>query len=97
MDSIKDFIGTKASKKVNFATGKVTIGKLTVEEVDRIQEISKEDSNDLALVKELIKMSVTGGDELTDEEFASLALDDINKLAKEIMNYSGLGETSKKN
>jgi len=73
----------------------VKISKLTVEEVQEIQELSKglkEDSEEgLGVLYKIIRSTVEGGDELTEEDFAKFPMDELSKLSGEIMKFSGIG------
>lgn len=57
---------------------------------------SKDANNEgFELIKTVIRFSVTGGDELSDEDFLEFPLDELTKLSNEIMKYSGLGDQGK--
>ena len=96
---LKSMIGQSQTKKVNFVTIKVTIRKLTVNEVLEIQELVKppkegeEASEQEAFntMRTVIRMSCLEAEDMEDEDFNALPLDDLSKLSQEIMNYSGIG------
>ena len=93
--SMKTLVGKKVTKEVVFMGEKVTISKLSVAEVTKIQESAKDAAanteDQLLVLREVIKSSVSGAEELTDEDFQSFPLDELSKLSTEIMKHSGLG------
>lgn len=93
-DGIKGLVGRKMSKNVDFLGTKVEISKLSVTQVTEIQEAAKSNNgeNGLDLIRMVIRMSVTGGTELTDEEMSNFPMDELSKLSGEIMKFSGIGE-----
>jgi len=96
--SIKDLVGRKMSKKVNFLNEKIDIVKLTVGQVSEIQESvkeAKEDDGDLSLLISIIRMAVTDSEDLSDEDFNEFPLDEVAKLSNEIMKYSGMDNSAK--
>jgi hypothetical protein len=90
-------VGKRVTKEVAFMGDKIKINKLTVAEVTAIQEASKdltENSEDgLLVLRQVIRSSVEGADELTDDDFQTFPLDELSKLSTEIMKFSGLGGT----
>jgi hypothetical protein len=123
MSSIKALVGKTMTKSVKFLDSTVTISKLTVGQVQEIQEAAKQaeareadfrkqvaaaeasggsmpESQDkfagLDILKKIIVLGVEGGSDLTDEDFQSLPMDELSKVSKEIMKFSGLGEDSGK-
>ncbi len=103
MSVMKGLVGRKISKTVKFMGQDLKINKLMVSEVIDIRsqaaKVNEDDSSDrgLDLIKTVIKLSVEDAEDLSDEDFANLPIDDLTKLSEEIMNYSGLGtkETGK--
>lgn len=98
--NIKGLVGKKMTKTVKFIGEDVKITKLSVAEVLDIQDrakISNEDQESgFELLKKVIKMSVEGADELTDEDFNTFPMDELSKLSNEIMKFSGIaGEQGK--
>lgn len=93
-DGIKGLVGRKMSKNTDFLGTKVEISKLSVSQVMEIQEAAKEGTSEsgLELIRKVIRMSVTGGAELTDEELSNFPMDELSKLSAEIMKFSGIGE-----
>lgn len=92
MSSIVALKGKKVTKTVKFNGGQVEISKLTIAQVFEIQKMSGEEKSEdpLQIPKALIRMSVSGGSELLEEDFAEFPLDDINTLSEDIMQFSGL-------
>jgi hypothetical protein len=106
--SITSLLGKKVSKTVPFLGAHITINKLTVAEVKDIQDAAtladkavkaalanpEEDADvdQLGVLRAIVRSAVEGGQELTDENFQEWPIEDISKLAKEIMKYSGIGD-----
>lgn len=93
--SFKDLIGKRMSKQVKFMGEDVKINKLTVAEVMAIQEVAKEGSGDeegIKVLKTVIGQAVEGASELTEEDFRNFPMDELSKLSKEILKFSGLGD-----
>ncbi len=87
------------TKKVNFLGKKeaVEIKKLTGIEVKGFQNYVNtevktlpETEQGLAIQRKVIRIGVVDADEMTDEEIDSFPLDEISKLAKEVLSYSGI-------
>lgn len=100
---MKHLVGKKITKKVEFMGDEVEVKKLSVSEVLKIQEVAKtaskdkKESSNLNLIKNVIKIGVVGGDELSDEDFDNFPLDSLSKLVEAVMDYSGLGASDKGN
>ncbi len=97
---IKSLVGKKMTKTVKFVGEDVKITKLNVSDVMEIQEKAKaleSDSNaGFELLKRVIKMSVDGASDLSDEDFQTFPMDELSKLSNEIMKFSGIaGEQGK--
>jgi hypothetical protein len=101
MAGIKELVGKKMSKKYKFMDAEITINKLSVSEVMKIQEEAKEAANDeakgLNILKTIIRSSVADATELSDEDFAGFPMDELSRLSNEIMKFSGItgGEEQK--
>jgi len=98
--SLKDLVGKKVSKEVKFMDSKVTIYKLTVDEVMDLQSQIKsvdEDSEDCGfeILKYVIQQALPEASDLSDEDLRSFPIDELSKLSAEIMKYSGMGEQGK--
>jgi hypothetical protein len=96
---------TSPTKKTNFLGEKnsVEVKKLTGTEVKEFQvyvntEVKSlsESEQGLAIQRKIIRMGVVGAEDLTDEEIDGFPLDEISKLAKEVLNYSGIGSDDDK-
>jgi len=94
---MKHLVGKNITKSVDFMEEKVDIKKLSVAEVIKIQELvkksekSKSETAQVNLLREVIKISVVGADELSNEDFDTFPLGELNSLSEQIMGYSGLG------
>jgi hypothetical protein len=89
---MKNLVNKKQTKKVKFAGDTVEIKKLGVAEVMSLQkEIKKSGEKDpMKIIRTTLRMSVTGAEELTDEEFDTFSLSDLNDLSTEILEYCGI-------
>jgi len=96
MTGIKSLVGRKMTKKVKFMDTDVMVSKLSVAEVMEIQDQAKDlkdnEKEGFGVLKKIIKTSVEGGDQLSDEDFDNFPLDELSKLSNEIMFFSGIGE-----
>lgn len=94
---IKSLVGRKMTKPIKFMGEEVKISKLSVSEVLEIQEKAKggevDESTGFDLLKRVIKMSVEGASDLSDQDFDTFPMDELSKLSNEIMKFSGIGGT----
>jgi hypothetical protein len=98
---IKALVGRKQTKNVKFVGEDVTITKLTVAQVKAVQEAAKaldvpegteaDDDAGLNVLRTVIRSSVNGGEQLTDEDFEGFPIDELRNLSKHIMTFSGIG------
>jgi hypothetical protein len=95
---MKHLVGKKIVEKVSFMNDEVEVKKLTVSEVLHIQELIKKAQNkkveydDMSLIKDVVRMAVTGADEITDEEFNEFPVGELTHLSSSILRIAGLGE-----
>ena len=73
-----------------------------MQEIERNTDLSVEELNvqreekNLEIVRMVIRLSVEGAEELSDEEFNSFPMEELGTLANNIMEFSGLrGDTTK--
>jgi len=92
--SLKDLAAKRITKEIKFMGESITISKLTVNEVMKIQEHvkNKPEGEGLETLRLIMNFAVKDAEELTDEEFSSFPMDELNKLSAEIMKFSGVGE-----
>lgn len=94
--SFKNLVGKKMSKTVKFMGEDVKISKLSVAEVMEIQEkasqISGNDSEGFSVLKVVIRSSVEGAADISDEEFSQFPMDELSTLSTAIMKFSGIGQ-----
>ena len=95
---MKHLVGKKIGKKVSFMDDEVEILKLSVSEVLEVQKIIEKNSklknqeeNSIKLLMTVIKLAVPDASELSEEDFKSFPIQELNTLSEEIMSYSGLG------
>lgn len=95
---MKHLVGKKIVEKVSFMGDEVEVKKLTVSEVLHIQELIKKAQNkkveydDMSLIKDVVRMAVTGATEITDEEFNEFPIGELTVLSSSILRIAGLGE-----
>lgn len=90
---MKNLVGKTQTKKIPFMDDEVEIRKLSVAEVMELQNVIKkaEKSNDgMKILREVLRVSVIGAQELSDEEFNSFPLADLTALSEQILEYCGL-------
>lgn len=81
----------------------VEVRKLTVKEVLEVQkEInklnkSKDETAQIAIIRELLKKTVKGAADMTDEEFDSFPLSELSDLVEKAVGFSGMGSGSEGN
>ena len=93
--SMLELVGQKMKQKASFVGTKVEITKLSITQVNEIQELVEkqkgdDNANDMDLLIDIIKMSVAEASELSEEDFNSFPLDEVVKLSNEIMKFSGM-------
>lgn len=98
--SFKDLVGKKMQKSTKFMGEDVKISKLSVAEILIIQAAAKEaevdETKGFEILKTIVKSSVEGAADISDEDFANFAMDELSNLSNEIMKFSGIaGETGK--
>lgn len=95
----KSLIGKKMTKDVPFMGEKVSISKLSVSEVLQIQQEAKtietNEAQGFEVLKTVIRSSVDGAGDLSDQDFNNFPMDELSKLSTEIMRFSGIGEQGK--
>ena len=103
--SFKTLVGRRATKKFSFLGTDVEVNKLSINQVNAIQEqvaalpkiVEGEDASEasrahLKLMISVIKLAVVGADEVSDEDFMNFPLSDLQKLSDDVLRHSGLGK-----
>lgn len=94
--SFASLVGKKMTKPVKFMGEEIKISKLSVSQIVEIQETaksvegSKDDSKGFEILKTIIKASVEGASELTDDQFDGFPMDELSNLSNAIMAFSGI-------
>ena len=88
-------VNKAVTKDTSFMNDVVQIKKLTVAQVLQIQDLASKKSGDetqsgFEMIKTVIKMSVDGASEASDEDFKTFPMDELTKLSNEIMVFSGI-------
>jgi len=98
---MKHLVGKVITKKVSFMGDEVEIRKMSVAEVLKVQNLvlkatkSKDESSQLSLLRDVIRLAVIGAEEITDEDFNTFPIGELNDLTNNILSYSGLqGESA---
>jgi hypothetical protein len=99
-EGIKSLVGRKMTKNVKFMGEDVKISKLSVSEVMEIQErakvLEKDEAEGFNILKTVIRASVEGANDLSDQDFDNFPLDELSKLSNSIMEFSGIGQNQGK-
>lgn len=75
----------------------VEVKKLTVGEILELQKViakvgeSEDAEKQIGLLRDIIKVAVIGAEELSDEDFQTFPIEELNKLSNSVMSLSGLG------
>jgi hypothetical protein len=95
---MKHLVGKVITKEVQFMDDKVEVRKLSVSEVMAIQDLvkkaasSKKDDSQLGVLRDVLRRAVIGAEEMTDQEFDSFPLAELNKLSEAVLGFSGMGD-----
>jgi len=93
---MKHLVGKTITEKVPFMGDKVEVKKLTVGEILDLQKVIAKvgDSEDakaqIGLLRDIIKVAVIGADELSDADFDTFPIEELNRLSNKVMELSGL-------
>lgn len=89
---MKHLVGKTITKSVDFLGDKVEIKQLSVGAVLKLQkELAKADELDsIETIGTIVRTSVIGAEDLSDEDFQSFPLGELLKLSEEIMAFAGL-------
>jgi hypothetical protein len=96
---MKHLVGKTLTEKVPFMGDEVEVKKLTVGQILAMQAMIVKSNktegaeSQIKLLRDIIKLSVVGSEELTDKEFETFPMSELNLLSEEIMRVSGLGGT----
>jgi len=94
MSGLKGLVGQRSTKEHTFMKQKIKIRKLSVNEVMSIQTDAREAGEDedkgFALLCTVIRFGVEDCDDISDEDFMTYPLDELQKLSNEIMKFSGM-------
>ena len=89
---MKHLVGKDITKTVEFLDDKVQIRQLSVGAVMKLQEdLSTENAADsIDTLAKIIRVSVVGAEDMSQEDFESFPLAALMELSQEIMNFAGL-------
>lgn len=93
---MKHLVGKQILKKVPFMGDEVEIKKLSVNEVFAVQALvkklnkSKNEDDQITLLRDVIRISVIGASEVTDEDFNTFPVSELSELTEEILSFSGM-------
>ena len=98
-ESLKGLVGKRLTKKTKFMNQEIEIRKLSVSEVREIQVAAKAGSEDeesgFDVLKLVIRLGVSGADDLSDQDFDDFPVDELSRISAEIMKFSGMGNEGK--
>lgn len=95
---MKHLVGKVIKKKVPFMGDEVEIRKLSVAEVMDVQKMvnkatkAKGDDAQLGLLRDVIRLATIGAEEISDADFNSFPIAELNDLSTAILGFSGLGD-----
>lgn len=96
-DTVKNrFLGSKKSKKVTFMDQDLEIVKLSINQVLRVQTITKEEEqkatedSGIKILLAVIKEGASELNDLTQEQMQEFPMESLSELANQIMEFSGL-------
>lgn len=90
------FIGAKATKNVTFMDQDLSIRKLSVNQVLRVQAVTKtaeasgDENSGITILSAVIKEGAPELAELTQEELQDFPMEALAELSNQIMEFSGL-------
>jgi hypothetical protein len=96
MASMTSMIGRRIEKMVKFMGEDLQIQKLTTGEMESVQEAAKaneSDTDDQRAMKTLyavIRAGVPSAADMSEADFKTFPVEDLNKLAEEIMKLTGI-------
>jgi hypothetical protein len=96
--SLRDLAAKRITKEIKFMGESVKISKLTVAEVIEIQEhvkATENNDNKISILRLITDLAVEGASDLTEEEFRSFPMEELNRLSEEVMKFSGVGGQGK--
>jgi len=100
---MKHLVGKSVTKTATFMGEEVEIRKMTLNEVFEIQDVakklskSKDEKEQLNLLKTVLRKAVVGADQLTDDEFNTFPLGELNNLSDTVLEFSGMNTSTSGN
>lgn len=97
---MKNLVGKVITEKADFMGETVEIRKLSVSQVMEVQKIvknsakSKKEEDQLGLLRDVIRLAVVGAEELSDEDFNTFPLSELNELTNKVLRFSGLYDSA---
>lgn len=94
---MKDFVGKVQTRPVPFMDGEVEVKTLTVGNARDIEAKTREineagdQADQLELLRYVIRLSVVGAEDLTDDELDGFPVSELTKLSEAIMGMSNEG------
>lgn len=100
---MKHLVGKVITKKVPFMGDEVEIKKLSVNEVFKVQELvkkstkSKDEQDQIALLRDVMRLAVIGANDLSDDDFNTFPIADLSEITESVLSFSGIGNTDQGN
>jgi len=100
---MKHLVGKNITKSVEFMGDNVDVRKLSAAEVMKIQKLvkaagkSKDEDGGLNLLKEILRIAVVGAAEISDQDFSTFPLSELNDLSEKVLSFSGIGNNPEGN
>jgi len=100
---MKHLVGKVITKKVPFMGDEVEIKKLSVNEVFKVQQLvkkstkSKDEQDQIALLRDVMRLAVMGANDLSDDDFNTFPIADLSEITESVLSFSGIGNTDQGN
>jgi hypothetical protein len=94
---MKHLVGKTITEKVPFMGDEVEVKKMTVGEILDMQKLinsaakSKKEDAQIGLLRDIIRVAVIDAADITDEEFNTFPISELNSLSEKILELSGIG------
>jgi len=90
---MKHLVGKSQTKTIPFMGDKVTIKKLSINDVMKVRDsikAAKTEDDQMGLLRTVLKLSVVDAEEMSDEDFNTFPPSDLTELSEQILEYCGL-------
>ena len=95
---MKKLVNKVITETTTFMGEEIEVKKMSVAEVFKVQKLAdkhnknkNKEEGQMALLRDVLRLSVIGAEELTDDEFNSFPVAELTELSDKVMSLSGLG------